>query len=347
MQDRRSLARNSGLVLIAFVATLILLAGLLLILGGRTPPTTADGSFGPSADPSESPAESFDSPGLPASASPEPATPSLASPSEDDPVLVGAGDIGDCKSDNDEATAALLDDIAGTVFTLGDNAYPDGTAAQFEDCYDPTWGRHKQRTRPIPGNHDYHTKGASAYLDYFGKAAVNADGDPWYSYDLGEWHIIALDSECEETNDCVRDSKQGRWLTADLAASDAMCTMAMWHVPRFSSGFHSNDNDLDEFWRILYDAGADVILNGHDHDYERFAPQDPDAVEDRVRGIRAFVAGTGGTTLRPFEELAANSELRAARIHGVLKFTLHPTTYEWEFIPTTGDFRDSGSARCH
>ncbi len=199
---------------------------------------------------------------------------------------------------------------------------PTDRRPQYEDCYDPTWGRHKQRTRPLPGNHDYHTKGASAYFDYFGKAAVNADGDPWYSYDLGEWHIIALDSECEETNDCVPDSKQGRWLTADLAASDALCTMAMWHVPRFSSGFHQNDNDLDDFWRILYDAGADVIVNGHDHDYERFAPQDPDAVEDRVRGIREFVVGTGGTTLRPFEELAANSELRAARIFGVSE--VHP-----------------------
>jgi hypothetical protein len=121
----------------------------------------------------------------------------------------------------------------------------------------------------------------------------------------------------------------------------------MWHVPRFSSGFHGNDNDLDDFWRILYDAGVDVLVHGHDHDYERFAPQNPDAEEDRARGIRSFIVGTGGTTLRPFEEPAPNSELRAANIHGVLKFTLHPSSYEWEFIPTTGDFSDSGSAPCH
>jgi acid phosphatase type 7 len=347
MQDRRSVARNTGLILLAFAATLILLAGLVLVVKGNAPPSPGDGSLAPSGGPSETPASSLESPGQPGSASPSPATPPPATPSADDPVLVGAGDIGDCKTDNDEATAALLDDIPGTVMALGDNAYPNGTAAQYEDCYDPTWGRHKQRTRPVPGNHDYDTKGASAYFDYFGKAAVNADGDPWYSYDLGAWHIIALDSECEESNACVPNSRQGRWLRADLAASQSMCTLAMWHVPRFSSGFHGNDNDLDDFWKILYDAGADVIVNGHDHDYERFAPQDPDAVEDRVKGIREFVVGTGGTTLRPFEKLAANSELRVALIYGVLKFTLHPTSYEWQFIPTSGDFSDSGGAPCH
>jgi hypothetical protein len=347
MQDRRSVARNTGLILLAFVATLILLAGLVLVVNGNAPPSPGDGSLTSSGGPSDTPSASLESPGQPGSANPSPATPASATPSADDPVLVGAGDIGDCTTDNDEATAALLDDIPGTVMALGDNAYPNGTADQYKDCYDPTWGRHKQRTRPIPGNHDYHTKGASAYLDYFGDAAVNADGDPWYSYDLGEWHIIALDSECEETNDCTPKSRQGRWLRADLAASQSMCTLAMWHVPRFSSGFHGNDNDLDDFWKILYDAGADVVVNGHDHDYERFAPQDPDAHEDRVKGIREFVVGTGGTTLRPFEKRAANSELRVALIYGVLKFTLHPTSYEWQFIPTSGDFSDSGGAHCH
>lgn len=347
MQDRRSVARNTGLILLAFVATLILLAGLVLVVNGNAPPGAGDGSLAPSSGPSETPAASLELPGQPGSANPSPATPASATPSADDPVLVGAGDIGDCKTDNDEATAALLDGIPGTVMALGDNAYPNGAVAQYKDCYDPTWGRHKQRTRPIPGNHDYDTKGARAYLDYFGEAAVNADGDPWYSYDLGEWHIIALDSECEETKDCVPNSRQGRWLRADLAASQATCTLAMWHVPRFSSGFHGNDKDLDDFWQILYDAGADVIVNGHDHDYERFAPQDPDAVEDRVKGIREFVVGTGGTALRPFEKLAANSELRVASIYGVLKFTLHPSSYEWQFIPTKGDFSDSGGAHCH
>ena len=298
---------TTGLIALAFVATLILLARTRssssaarapIELGRRLSRADCGASETPAASAgvawsSRLSRKSAGAAGHAAGADAKPMTRSSSAPATSATAT----------RDNDEATAALLDDIPGTVFTLGDNAYPRrNRAAQFEDCYDPTWGRHKQRTRPIPGNHDYHTKGASAYLDYFGKAAVNADGDPWYSYDLGEWHIIALDSECEETNDCVPDSKQGRWLTADLAASDAMCTMAMWHVPRFSSGFHQNDNDLDDFWRILYDAGADVIVNGHDHDYERFAPQDPDAVEDRPAGIREFVVGTGGTTLRPFEE---------------------------------------------
>ena len=345
MKARPSFARNASLAAFAFAATLILLLGLVLFVQGGTPRSSAGPTTSASIEVGGGSASPAPLTPVPTGASPTATPPPSAS--SNDPVLVGAGDIGDCTTDNDEATAALLDDIPGTVFAAGDLAYPNGTAAQYEDCYDTTWGRHKQRTRPIPGNHDYRTEGARAYFDYFGKAAVNADGDPWYSYDLGEWHIIALDSECEETNDCVADSRQGRWLTADLAASDAMCTLAMWHVPRFSSGFHQNDNDLDGFWRILYDAGADVIVNGHDHDYERFAPQDPDAVEDRVRGIREFVVGTGGTTLRPFEEIAANSELRAALIYGVLKFTLHPTSYEWQFIPTSGDFSDSGSGPCH
>jgi hypothetical protein len=347
MQDRRpvarrSLARNAGLGALAFVATLILLAGVALGVGGPSPGGSAQ-SPAASAGQSETPAASPGGPTPTTASSPAPASPSAAPPA----VLVGAGDIGDCNTEDDTATAALLDDIPGTVFTAGDNAYPDGSFARYKSCFEPTWGRHKERIRPMPGNHEYNTKGAKGYLEYFGDAAVNADGDPWYSYDLGAWHIVVLDSECEETKDCGRDSPQGNWLTADLAASQSTCTLAMWHVPRFSSGFHGNDKDLDGFWRILYDAGADVIVNGHDHDYERFAPQDPDAVEDRDRGIRAFVVGTGGTKLRPFEELAANSELRASVIHGVLKFTLHSATYDWEFIPTTGDFSDSGSARCH
>jgi hypothetical protein len=346
MEDRRGVARSTSLAAIAFVATLVLLVGLVLGVRG-TSPTSSDEATAPivSAGPS-------DVAGAP-TPTPTPAVTSQATPSASassggaDPVLVGAGDIGDCNTDDDEATAKLLDDIPGTVFAAGDNAYPDGSKAKYKECYEPTWGRHKDRTRPVPGNHDYMTKRARGYLDYFGAAAVNADGDPWYSYDLGAWHIVALDSECEESSDCGPDSTEGRWLKADLAASNAKCTLAMWHVPRFSSGFHGNNKDLDGFWRVLYDAGADVIVNGHDHDYERFAPQDPDAKEDRVKGIREFVAGTGGTKLRVFEKFAANSQVRAAVTHGVLKFTLHATSYDWQFIPSSGDFSDAGSAACH
>jgi hypothetical protein len=244
-------------------------------------------------------------------------------------------------------TAALLDDIEGTVFTAGDNAYERGSPTEFAKCYDETWGRHKERTRPAPGNHDWGTSRLQGYFDYFGDAAAGPDGDSWYSYDLGTWHVIVLDSECAKVGGCGADSPQGRWLTADLAASNASCTVAIWHRPRFSSGRHGNDPSVGPFWTALHRAGVDVILNGHDHDYERFAPQDPSAREDRDRGIRQFVVGTGGRYLRPFGETVANSELRAAVVHGVFKLTLRDGAYDWEFIPVRGDFRDRGTAFCH
>jgi hypothetical protein len=264
-----------------------------------------------------------------------------------DPILVGAGDIANCDVDDDEATAALLDTIEGTVFTAGDNAYEDGSKSEFADCYGPTWGRHLDRTRPAAGNHDWHTDGASGYLDYFGKRAA-PDGVTWYSYDLGTWHIVVLDSDCAKVHGCGADSPQGRWLAADLEASDATCTLAIFHHARFSSGDeHGNDRVVDPFWRALYAAGADVIVSGHDHDYERFAPQDPDGDEDRTRGIRQFVVGTGGAPLRGFDDPVANSELRASLTHGVLQFTLKVDSYDWAFVPTGTDFRDAGSGPCH
>jgi hypothetical protein len=260
---------------------------------------------------------------------------------------VGAGDIGDCDTTDDTATGKLLDGIAGTVFTAGDNAYPSGRAKDFQDCYDPVWGRVRDRTRPSPGNHDWLTKDLKGYLDYFGKAAAAPDGDPWYSYDLGAWHVVMLDSMCGLTGGCGKGSDQGKWLAADLAASKAMCTLAIWHEPLYSSGEHGNYKGAAPFWEALYAAGADVVVNGHDHDYERFAPQDPDGNEDRARGIREFVVGTGGAELRPFKDAEPNSELRAAVTHGVLKLELHPRSYDWTFIPTGGDFADSGSGPCH
>jgi acid phosphatase type 7 len=349
MDEARSRRRDAVLLIVAFAGTLILLAGLAFALASRPPSDGIASSGEPSAGSTPEPGSSTQ-PSAPVSSgdgSLPPATPSgPPSTSPDDPVFVGAGDIADCNTDADEATAALLDNIAGTVFTTGDNAYPEGRLRDFEECYEPTWGRHKDRTRPVPGNHDHRTDGLEGYLEYFGDAAVNSDGDPWYSYDLGAWHIIALDSECEDSETCG-EGDQADWLAADLAANDAFCTMAIWHVPRYSSGFHQNDNDIEPFWAVLYEADVDVIVNGHDHDYERFAPMNPDGDEDRDRGMRQFVIGTGGTTLRPFEELAPNSELRAAVSHGVLKFTLHDRTYDWEFVPTSGSFSDRGSAACH
>ena len=344
MTDRRPLVRGAGLLVVAFVATLVILAGLFAVVSGRQP-----GSSGSPSAIAVAPSAAPVSPSLGVSPSRVPsATVSPQSSQVPDPVLVGAGDIADCGPSGDEETAKLLDTIEGTVFTAGDNAYPEGTAAQFK-CYDETWGRFKARTRPAVGNHDYGTKGAAGYLAYFGKAAVNENGEPWYSFDLGTWHVVVLNSECSETGvgGCKTDSPQGKWLAADLAASTARCTLAIWHEPRFSSGFHGNDRAVGPFWKVLYEAGADLVVNGHDHDYERFAPQTPDGVEDRERGIREFVVGTGGTNLRKFEEIVPNSELRAAVNFGVLKLTLHPSGYDWQFIPTSGDFSDSGSAPCH
>jgi hypothetical protein len=261
---------------------------------------------------------------------------------------VGAGDIADCVSTGAEDTATLLDAIEGTVFTVGDNAYENGTADQFRDCYGPTWGRHLGRTRPAPGNHDWGTRQLAGYLDYFGAAAQGPTGTSWYSYDLGAWHVIVLDSECAKVDGCGPSSPQGAWLAADLAASDTTCTMAIFHVPRFSSGSeHGNEPEMDVFWRPLYAAGVDVIVNGHDHDYERFAPQDPEGREDLSQGIREFVVGTGGVPLREFGTPVANSQLRALVGHGVVAFTLHDAGYGWEFIVAGNAFRDRGTANCH
>jgi hypothetical protein len=262
------------------------------------------------------------------------------------PVLVGAGDIAGCTQQVDEATAQLLDGIAGTVFTSGDNVYPDGTATQFLNCYDPTWGRHKARTRPASGNHDYHTTGASGYFNYFGAAA----GDPskgYYSYDLAGWHIIVLNSECSQVGGCTRTSPQGQWLQADLAAHPVACTLAYWHKPLFSSGgTHGGNSAGQDFWRLLYEAGADVVLNGHEHSYERFGKQDPTGAADEG-GIREFVVGTGGAGLYPFAAPQPNSEARNDTSPGVLKLTLSASSYEWEFIPIAGKtFSDSGSDTC-
>jgi hypothetical protein len=264
-----------------------------------------------------------------------------------DPVLVGAGDIADCGADGDEATAALLDGIAGTVFTAGDNAYERGTPDQFRECYEPTWGRHRDRTRPAPGNHDWETAGLAGYLGYFGSAAQGPDGSSWYSYELGAWHVIVLDSACSKVGGCQPDSAQGRWLAKDLAANDSLCTMAIFHHPRFSSGEHGDIASVDAFWRLLYAANVDVVVNGHDHDYERFAPQDPQGRPDEARGIREFVVGTGGGDLRNFLRAAPNSEVRLAGGYGVIKFTLHESSYDAEFIAAGNDFRDVGTNDCH
>lgn len=263
-------------------------------------------------------------------------------------ILVGAGDIAECDKDDDEATARLLDKIDGTVFTAGDNAYPDGTAQQFTACYAPSWGRHRDRTRPAAGNHEYHTPGAAAYFAYFGAAA----GDPthgYYAYDLGAWRVIVLNSECDQVGGCAAASPQVRWLRDELAAHPTACTLAIWHKSRFSSGDrYGDDATFGPFWEALYDAGAEVVVSGHDHDYERFAPQTSAGVPDPDRGIREFVVGTGGGSLRDFGTLSANSEVRHNEAYGVIKFTLLPGSYRWEFLPVPpATSTDAGGDSCH
>jgi acid phosphatase type 7 len=268
-------------------------------------------------------------------------------------VLVGAGDIASCSSNGDSLTANLLDGISGTVFTLGDNAYPNGSSTDYSNCYENAsrgWGRHKARTRPSPGNHEYLTANASGYFGYFGSNAGTI-GQGYYSYDLGDWHIIVLNSNSScSTISCAAGSAQEQWLRADLAANTKSCTLAYWHHPRFNSGSeHGNNTAVAPFWSALYDFNADVILNGHEHVYERFAPQAPNAASDAQRGIRQFVVGSGGNGHYTFKATPEpNSERRDNTSYGVLKLTLKTGGYDWQFIPAAGSsFTDSGSGTCH
>ena len=261
-------------------------------------------------------------------------------------TLVGAGDIASCSYNRDEKTAKLLDNIPGTVFTAGDNAYSSGTFSQFQNCYGPTWGRHLPRTAPSVGNHEYHTSGASGYFQYFGAAGPSGGG--YYSYNLGDWHIVVLNSMCELIGGCSATSPQAQFLSADLAANPRFCTLAYWHHPVFSSGQHGNDPKMGWAFQILYDNNADLVINGHDHDYERFAPQTPSGTADPARGIREIVVGTGGAKLRPFATIRPNSEVRNAKTWGVIKLTLNPDSYSWQFVPVAGQtFPESGTTGCH
>jgi hypothetical protein len=261
-------------------------------------------------------------------------------------TLIGAGDIASCAYTTDSQTATLLDNEWGTVVALGDNAYLKGTGAQYQDCYGPTWGRHLKRTRPVPGNHEYETANASGYFGYFG-ARAGTRGQGWYAYDRGAWRIYALNSNCAEIGGCWVGSRQQRWLVADLAAHPHDCVLAYWHHPYFSSGFHGNDIEVRGLWKALQAAGAEVVLNGHDHDYERFAPQNWQGQADPSHGIREFVVGTGGTGLRPFQVVKPNSVVRSHTTHGVLRLRLHDGMYRWRFISTDGAFSDTGTANCH
>jgi hypothetical protein len=261
-------------------------------------------------------------------------------------IFAGAGDIAWCNNGNAAGVARLLDTVGGTLFTLGDNVYMSGTAREFRDCYEPTWGRHKGRTRPTPGNHDYGTPGAAPYFEYFGTNA-GTYGVGYYSFTMvrGAWHIISLNSEIATG----LNSPQGVWLQAELRASTSRCILAYWHKPLFSSGPNGNQPHMRDFWKLLYDHGADVILTGHDHLYERFGPQDADGRPDVRSGIRQFIVGTGGVPLYDFRPVTQPNSVRQIKQHGILKMTLASDSYQWEFLPvpsTALDF-DGGSEQCH
>lgn len=268
-------------------------------------------------------------------------------------TIYAAGDIADCKKFKPADTAAektatlVARGLAGNpnaaVLVLGDLAYPVGLPIEFANCYDPTWGRFKERTYPSPGNHEYYTPGAVGYFRYFGEQ-TGPERRGYFSVNLGTWHVISLNSNLKD--DAL--ATQLAWLKADLAQNKARCTLAYWHHPLFSSGGHGNNEVMKSAWQALHAAGADVVLSSHDHDYERFAPQDAAGTQDNLRGIREFVVGTGGAKLTPFGFPKTNSELGDNGSYGVLKMVLKDSGYEWEFLSVDADgFTDRGAALCH
>ena len=257
-------------------------------------------------------------------------------------TLLAAGDIAKCGVAGAAATSKLLDRLSGAVVALGDLAYPQGTAEQFRDCYGPTWGRHKARTWPAPGNHEYFSQDAVPYYAYWGSRA-GEPGRGYYGFDLGAWHIIALNSNIGANE----GSAQDRWLRRHLAAATARCILAFWHHPVFSSGRHGDNPKMAVMFRRLHEAGASIVPTGHDHNYERFAPLDADGRLDPQRGIRSFVVGTGGTTPRPIENTRKHSRRTGSFTWGLLKLVLFADRYTWEFVPVDGQIlADTGSASC-
>jgi acid phosphatase type 7 len=252
-------------------------------------------------------------------------------------IIAGAGDISSCSNSNDSKTAQLLGQIAPSiVFTAGDNAYDSGTSAQYTNCYQPTWGQYKSKTKPVPGNADYNTSGASGYFNYFGVPK-------YYAYNAGAWRIYALNSEIDASS----TSAQVQWLKNDLAANPKKCVLAYWHKPRWSSGVHGNNSNVQPLWQALYNAGAELVINGHDHSYERFAQLNANGTALNP-GLREIVVGTGGSGHTGFGTILSTSRAHNSSTYGVLKLTLGSDGYNWKFVPISGQsYTDSGSTSCH
>ncbi len=244
------------------------------------------------------------------------------------------------------ATANLIGQMKpDAVLALGDTQYPNGAYSQFEDSYAKSWGQFRSITYPAIGNHEYLTGQARGYFEYFGQRAGNPN-QGWYSYDLAAWHIIVLNSECGHIRGCGRGSAEERWLAADLAAHPNGCTLAYWHEPRWSSGAHGSNPLYSALWGDLATARVDVLLNGHDHDYERFAPLLADGQVD-TNGVREFIVGTGGESHYKFHLPAIGSQVRIANTFGALRLALEPGAYEWRFVSVSGATLDAGKAACH
>jgi acid phosphatase type 7 len=276
-----------------------------------------------------------------------------------DPVIGAAGDVacdptsssfnggngtsGSCRQK--AVSDVMLNSNLTAVLVLGDVQYEDGTLTKYQQSYDLSWGRFKNITHPAVGNHEYLTAGASGYFNYFGAAAGDSTKG-YYSYDIGAWHIIALNSNCSQIGGCGAGSPQEQWLKADLTAHPNMCTLAYWHHPRFSSGQHGSNTSYAAFWNALYNAKVELVLNGHDHIYERFNPQNPSGGADS-NGIQQFTVGTGGKNHTAVASVQPNSAARNADTYGFLKLTLRATSYDWQFVPEPGKtFTESGSRNC-
>jgi hypothetical protein len=324
-----------------------------------TPSPTRTPTITPTVSPTNTPIPgSTNTPTPTATSTPKPTntpTATATATSTGDPVIAAAGDIAcipgasaTTSACQQQATANLLTSRSfAAILTLGDNQYDVGALTQFQNSYDSTWGKVKALTHPESGNHEYETANASGYYSYFGSAAGDATKG-YYSYDIGSWHIIALNSNCSNIGGCQSGSAEEQWLRADLAAHPATCTLAYWHHPRFSSGGDGNNVALQPLWQALYDYHADLVLNGHTHDYERFAPQAPNQAADPTHGIREFVVGTGGEDHGSLSSTDTNTEVNNSNTFGILQLTLHASSYDWQFTPAAGGtFTDSGSAPCN
>jgi hypothetical protein len=351
--------KTAFILFFAGVLCLNLLIGAFVVRqwrAGQTNQAALDATRTPAPPPAEPSPQ--DTPTLPRpTQSPTPTplpspsqTPTLPSPTAAaEAELVGAGDIAVCSTSGAAVTAGLLAGFPqAAIFTAGDGSNEQGTLNQYLDCFGPTWGAYKARIHPAPGNHDYVQPGAAGYFQYFGAAA----GDPakgYYSFELGAWHILVINSNCKEIDGCQAGSPQYQWIKQDLAAHPTLCSLAIWHAPRYSSGEHGNDLEMLAIWKALYNAGTELVLSGHDHEYERFAPLNPLDNLDGAYGMRQFVVGTGGAPPRTTQGYrTSHSQVLIENVHGVLDLKLHPGSYDWQFIPEPGKTEaDSGRGVCH